>query len=212
VLLPTDRLPVKAGSGDRENERLPTSCTAVAESVPQAAVTLGVQLVKQQSVDVQPLGTKRIGREHPVERIARLMHDRLAAVDHLKVTRQRRRSPHHRRRFPVDDASLLAVAGRTVDFGTRLGVKGRHVESDAGERRALALLLWQLDVPNAVFPRAVWVQPAKQLTHDAVLPRQERERLAGVLPLAVAQDLLEEVHYTLVLGLALFAEIKHRGA
>jgi hypothetical protein len=74
------------------------------------------------------------------------------------------------------------------------------------------LLLRQLNVPNAMLPRAVWVQPAKEFPHDVVLPRQERERLAGVLPLAVAQDLLEEMHHPLVLGLALFAEVRHRGA
>jgi len=63
-----------------------------------------------------------------------------------------------------------------------------------------------------MLPSAVWVQPAEQLTHDVVLPRQERERLACVLPFAVAQDLFEEVHHPLVLGLALFAEVRHRGA
>jgi hypothetical protein len=140
------------------------------------------------------------------------MHDRLAAVDHLEVPRQRRRSPHHRRRFSIDDASLLAIAGRTVDFGARLGVKRRHVESDAGERRAFSLLLREFDVPNAMLPRAVWVQPPEELTHHAMLPRQERERLAGVLPLAVAQNLLEEIHHPLVLGLTLLAEIRPRGA
>jgi hypothetical protein len=163
-------------------------------------------------VDIQPLGPERICTQNPVKRVARLMHDRLAAVDHLEVPRQRRRSPHHRRGLAVDDASLLPIAGRTVHLGTRLGVEGRHVESDAGKGGALALLLRQLDVPNTMLPRAVWVQPAEQLPHDVVLPRQERERLAGVLPLAVAQDLLEEMHHPLVLGLALFAEVRHRGA
>jgi hypothetical protein len=163
-------------------------------------------------VDIKPLGPERICTQNPVERIAFFVNDRLAAVDHLEVPRQRRRSTHHRRGLAVDDACLLAVAGRTVDFGTRLRVEGRHVESDAGKCGALALLLRQLDVPNAMLPRAVWVQPAEQLTHDVMLPRQESERLAGVLPLAVAQDLLKEMHHTLVLGLALFAEVRHRGA
>ncbi len=140
------------------------------------------------------------------------MHDRLAAVDYLKVTRQSRRSPHHRRGLAVDDASLLAVAGRTIDFGPRLGVEGGHVESDASKRGGLALLLRELDVPDAMLPQPVRVQSAEELTHDVVLPRQERERLAGVLPLAVPQDLLEEVHHPLVLGLPIFAEIRHRGA
>jgi hypothetical protein len=45
-----------------------------------------------------------------------------------------------------------------------------------------------------------------------VLPRQELERLASVLTFAVAKDLLEEVNDSLVLGLALFAEIRRRGA
>jgi hypothetical protein len=45
-----------------------------------------------------------------------------------------------------------------------------------------------------------------------VLPRQELERLAGVLPLAVTQDVLKEVDHPLVLGLPLFAEIRPRGA
>ena len=100
------------------------------------------------------------------------MHDRLAAVDHLEMLRQRRRGPHHRRRLPVDDARLLAVAGRTVDFRPRLGVKGRHVERDAGERRTLALLLRQLDVPNTMLADALWREPAEELTHDVMLPRQ----------------------------------------
>jgi hypothetical protein len=110
-------------------------------------------------VDIQPLGPERICTQNSVERIALLVHDRLAAVDHLKVTRQGRRSPHHRRRFTVDDACLLAVARRAVDFGTRLGVERRHVQGDPGERRRLALFLGQFDVAHPVLPRAVRVQP-----------------------------------------------------
>jgi hypothetical protein len=59
---------------------------------------------------------------------------------------------------------------------------------------------------------AVMIQPAEQLTQHMVLPRQEREWLASVLTLAMTQDLLKEVHHTLVLGLTLFAEIRHRAA
>jgi hypothetical protein len=59
---------------------------------------------------------------------------------------------------------------------------------------------------------ALWREPAKELTHDVVLPRQELERLAGVLPLAVPQDVLEEVNDTAVTPLPFFAEIRHRGA
>jgi hypothetical protein len=163
-------------------------------------------------VDIQPLGPERICTQNSVERIAFLVNDRLAAVDHLEVPRQRRRSPHHAGRFAVDDACLLTISSRRIALSTRLRVEGRQIESDAGECGALALLLRQLDVANAMLPRAVWVQPAEQLPHDVVLPRQERERLAGVLPLAVPQDLLEEMHHPLVLGLALFAEVRHRGA
>ena len=171
-----------------------------------------VELVKKQGVNVQPLGPERISREHPIERVARLVDDRFPAVDHLEVARQGRRRPHHRRRLAVDDACLLTVTGRTVDLGPRLRVKSRHVESDPGERRALALLLWQFDVPNTVLPRAVRVQPAEQLTQHMVLPRQKRKRLAGVLALAVPQHLLEEVHDTLVLRLAFGCEFTPRGA
>jgi len=54
-----------------------------------------MEFIKEQGVDVEALGPERISRENPVKRIARLMHDGLAAVDHLEVARQRRRSPHH---------------------------------------------------------------------------------------------------------------------
>ena len=97
------------------------------------AIPLGMKLVEEQSVDVQAFGTEGVGTQHPVERVTFLVHDRLAAVDHLEVFRQRRRGPHHRRRLAVDDARLLPVARGTVDFGTRLRVKRRHVERDAGE-------------------------------------------------------------------------------
>ena len=163
-------------------------------------------------MDIQPLGPERICTQNSVERVARLMHDRLAAVDHLEVPRQRRRSPHHRRGLAVDDACLLTIRSRRITLSTRLRVEGRQIEGDAGKCGALALLLRQLDVANAMLPRAVWVQPAEELTQHMMLPRQQRERLAGVLPLAVAQDLLEEMHHPLVLGLALFAEVRHRGA
>jgi hypothetical protein len=171
-----------------------------------------VEFIEQQSVDIQPLGPERICTQNPVERIACLVNDRLAAVDHLEVPRQRRRSPHHRRGLAVDDACLLTIRSRRIALSTRLRVEGRQIEGDAGKCGALTLLLRQLDVTDAMLPRAVWVQPAEQLTHDVVLPRQERERLACVLPLAVAQDFLEEMHHALVLGLALFAEVRHRGA
>lgn len=144
-----------------------------------------VEFIKQQGMNVQPLGTERVSREHPVKRVRRLVHDGLPAVYHLEVPRQRRRSPHHRSCLAVDDASLLAVAGRTVDFRPRLGVKGSHIEGDAGQRRALALLLGQLDVANPMLSGAIRVEPAEQLTQDVVLPRQQDKRLAGVLAFAV---------------------------
>jgi hypothetical protein len=59
---------------------------------------------------------------------------------------------------------------------------------------------------------AVGPQSAEQLTQDVMLPRQQLERLPGVLPLAVTQDALEEMDDPLVLGLALFAELTPRGA
>jgi hypothetical protein len=45
-----------------------------------------------------------------------------------------------------------------------------------------------------------------------MLPRQERERLACVLALAVPQDLLEEVNDAEVLGLALWRQVMLRGS
>ncbi len=139
------------------------------------------------------------------------MHDRLAAVDHFKVPRQRRRSPHHRRSFPVYDPCLLTVRRRRIALAARLGIKGRQIERDARKRRALPLLLGKLDVPNAMLPRTVWVQSAEEFTQHVVLPWQERERLARVLPLAVSQDLLKEVNDAQVLRLALGRQVTRRG-
>ena len=46
---------------DRLHERLPPGRATVPQGIPQPAVPLGVQLVKQQGVDVEPLGPERIG-------------------------------------------------------------------------------------------------------------------------------------------------------
>ena len=40
--------------------------------------------------------------------------------------------------------------------------------------------------------RAVRIHPAEQLAEHVVLPGQEQERLAGVLPLGVPKDFLKE--------------------
>ena len=63
-----------------------------------------------------------------------------------------------------------------------------------------------------MLPCAVSIQPAEELAKHMVLPRQQRERLAGVLPLAVPQDLLEECDDALIAFLALFAQFRNRGS
>lgn len=187
------------------------SLSARGES-PEAAVPLCVEFIKQQGMNVEPLGTERVSREHPVERVRRLVDDGLPAVDYVKVTRKRRRGSHHRRSFPVYDACLLTVASRSIALGTCFPIEPGQIECEASQRCALALLFRQLDVPHTMLPRAVWVQPAKEFPQHMMLPRQQRERLAGVLALTVPQHLLKEVHDTLVLCLAFGRELTPRGA
>ena len=50
------------GSGwFHQQQRLPASATTVPQSIPQPAITLGVEFVEEQGVDVQPFSTERIG-------------------------------------------------------------------------------------------------------------------------------------------------------
>ncbi len=50
VLLPADRLPVVAGGGDSDGQRLPACPLAGGHDVPQLTVGLGVQLVEDHPV------------------------------------------------------------------------------------------------------------------------------------------------------------------
>ena len=190
-----------AGRRDRQHQRLPPGRTAVSQGIPQPAVpALGVQLVEQQAVNVETLGPERIRREHPIERVAGPVNDALPAVDHLEHLAQRWRRADHRRRLAVDDPGLLAVAGRTVDLRTRLAICQEHVQADARQQRALAVLLWDLNVCLAVLPAAVRLEPAEDFTQHVLLPWQERERLPGRLSFGVLQHLLKERIHPLGLG------------
>ena len=162
-------------------------------------------------MDIQAFGPERVGRYHAVKRVAGLVNDGLAAVDHLEGAGQGWRRAHHRRGLPVDNASLLTIRGGAVHLGPGLVVGQEHVESDAGQRGRFALLLGQLDVANAMLPCAVRLETAEELTEHTVLPGQELEVLTGLPALAVAQDLLKEMHNPFVLGLPGGRQVRHRG-
>jgi hypothetical protein len=171
---------------------LPPGSTAVSQRIPEPTVPLGVELVEEEHVDVEPLGPERIRREHAVERVRLAIDNRLPRVDHLQPLRQRRRRTHHRCRLAVDDACLLAVTGSAVDLGTGLVVADETVEGDAREGRGFPLFFRKLDVCRAVLSRTVWLHSSEHVGEHLPLPLQEQERLARLLALAVPKDLLEE--------------------
>jgi hypothetical protein len=129
------------------------------------------------------------------------MHDGLPAIQHLEHLAQSRRRADHRRSLAVDDARLLAVARRTVDLSPGFAVRYQHVQGDPGQQRALAVLLWYLDVAHAMPPRAVRLEPAEEFPEHVLLPGQQQKRLPGRLALGVLQHLLEESEHSLGFGL-----------
>ena len=57
-----------------------------------------------------------------------------------------------------------------------------------------------------MLPPALGIQHAKKIAEDFLLPRQQEERFARVLALAVTQHRLEERFHALVLGLTIGAK------
>ena len=70
VLLVADRLPVVACGADAYQQRLPAGSTPIPERIPKLPGLLGVKLVEDQPVDVQPLSGVGLVRDGPKQAIS----------------------------------------------------------------------------------------------------------------------------------------------
>ena len=189
VVLEADAVPVIAGSGDLEQQRLAPGAGRGLEHVDHVAGPVRVQLVDDRAVHVQAIHRAGVGGQR---------HEARGAGGDVQIVDQDadpalqcRRGADHALGLVEHDARLVAGGRGRVDLGALLAVGDQQVKADAGRQRALAVLPRHGAIRGAEAPEAVRALPAEQAADHERLPGREREGLPGPLALGVTQKAKE---------------------
>ena len=194
VCLVADGAGVGASRGDEEVERLhPGVAGTFGHDIEQLSVGLGVQLVKDNPVDVESVLAVRFRRKHLIEGVGRRVDDAFGRGEDFDSLGESWTHPHHIRSHIEHDPGLLAVGGTAVDLGPFLAVPAAEQEGDSGSEFALAHLLRDFDVGCVELAVAVGLEGAEHIPDDLLLPVDEFKGLSGPSPLGVAEA-LDESH------------------
>ena len=132
-----DAVGVGTGCRDKEVERLHTGITgAFCHNIKELSVRLGVQLIKNDAVDIEAVLGVGLSGQHLIEAVGRLVDDTLLGSEYLHAPVQRRTHTHHIGGNIKNDGRLLAVSCAAIDFGTFLtitaGQEQGHGSSEFG--------------------------------------------------------------------------------
>ena len=157
VHLPADAVAVVARGGEGDDERLGPRSGRRDQYVPQVAVGLGVELVEDDRVAIEPVLGGRLGAYGLVK--TRLVLHRVA--QHLAPLAQLGVVVDHLLGDAEDDVGLLPVPSSRDNLGTWLTVAEQHVQCNRRREVRLAVLPRYLDVAGAVLAPAVGTLPPK---------------------------------------------------
>ena len=200
VCLIADGAGVGASRGDEEVERLhPGIAGAFGHNIEQLSVGLGVQLIKDHTVDVEAMLAVRLRRQHLVEGVGGLVDDAFLGGQNLHPLGEGRTHLHHVGGDLEHDGRLLAVSGTAVHLGPLLAVPTAEQKGHSRRQLRLAHLLRNFNVGGVELPIAVGLEGAEHIPDDLLLPVDQLEGLSGPGPLGVAEA-LDEPH-SIVSGL-----------
>ena len=126
-----DGVCIVSGSGNQEIQRLHSGITgALGHYIKELSVRLGVQLVKDHTVDVKAVLRVGLGGEYLIEAVGRLIDDPLLGGKYLHASVQRRAHSHHIRSNIKNDGGLLSIGSAAIDFGAFLTVTAAKEQGD----------------------------------------------------------------------------------
>ena len=142
VLLVADRLAHEVGRRDIDHQRLQAAPGPRHQGIDQLGVRLGVQLVDERTVNVEPVGRVVLGADHPIDAEPGLFTELDApgrtAVQLAPVLQVGIRQ-HHAASVLEDQTGLLVLAGGPVYLGPVLAVHKQHIQDDSSAEGRFAI-------------------------------------------------------------------------
>ena len=186
--LPADTVPIGACSCDQEEQRLFSRVAgAVGHNVIQQPVWLGVELIENDTMDVQPVLSIGFCRQHLIKAVEGRVNQSLLGKHWLDAFLQRRALLHHLAGDVKDDGCLLPVCCAAVDLRAPFAVTGQQIKSDRCCEFALALFLRYFNVRRVVLPISVFFNCPENVSHNFLLPRQQLKVLIMPFTLCMFQ-------------------------
>ena len=187
-----DGFRVRPGGRYKEIQRLhPRVAGALGHNVKELPVRLGMQLIKDHTVDIEPVLRVRLCRQYLVETVRRQIHDPLRGRQDLDPAVQCRAHTDHVCSDLKYDGRLLSIRCASVDLCTFLTVAACEQERDRSRELRFSHFLGDLNVGGVELPVSVGFDDAEDVPNDLFLPVNQGERLPGPRALGVAEALDE---------------------
>ena len=152
-----DAVGVGTGCRDKEVERLHTGITgAFCHNIKELSVWLGVQLIKNDTVDIEAVLGIGLSGQHLIEAVGRCVDDTLLGSEYLYAPVQRRTHTHHIGGNVKNDGRLLAVSCAAIYFGTFLTITAGQEQCHGSSEFGFSHLLGNLHIGSIELSVAIW--------------------------------------------------------
>ena len=194
VRLIADGVGIRPCCGDQEIQRLhPGIAGTFCHNIEQLPVRLGMQLIKDHSVDIKSMFAVCLRGQYLIKTVGRLINDPLLGSQDLYPPVQRRAHPHHIRRHLKNNGGLLSVSGTAIHFRAFLPIAAAEQKGYRCSQFGFPLLLRDLNVRGIKLPVSIRLQNSEQIPDDLLLPVDQFKRLSRPSPLRMTET-LDEVH------------------
>ena len=179
-----DAVGIRPGCGNKKVQRLhPGIPGAFGHHIEQFPVGLGVELIKDHSVDIEAMLGVGFCRKHLIETVGGPEYHPFLGGQDLDPLVEGRTHPDHIRRHFKDDGSLLPVCRTAIDFRPFFPVPAAKQERHRSRQLTFSLLLRDLDVGRIELSVPVGFYRPEQVPNDLFLPVDQFKGMAAQVPL-----------------------------
>ena len=126
-------------------------------------------------------------RQDLIKSCVPVVHNALGGCHDLAPFQKCRSHLHHLMGDIKNDGCLLTVSGSAIDFGRRLVIGKKQIQSHRSGKLGLAVLLADFDISRAELTVSSLVHDTEHIPDDLLLPRKQPEPLACPLAFGMAQ-------------------------
>ena len=185
-----DAVSIRPGCGDEKVQGLhPGIPGAFGHHIEQFPIGLGVEFIKDHTVDVEPMLGVGFCRKDLVETVGGPEYHPFLGGQDLDPLAEGRTHPNHVRRHFKYDRSLLPVCRTAIDLRPFFPVPTTEKERHRSRQLTFSLFFGDFNVGGVELPIAVGLYGAEQVPDDLLLPVDELEGMARPGSLGVAQAL-----------------------